>query len=869
MVNLKEVINISASGIKENEISAYLENTISEDNEAINSYTKILKVIFINLKNDETINIEETYIYGSIPDDNMTFSISCKIKYNEEYFELNLRSLSYENIETFYLDILGENNKDNLNNSLYDLKIKIKNLLLKYFKDIYWLKDLQNVKISTKLNSIIYEIENSYRAFINKIMIKKHNFNWYEELAEDTLKKTSDEYSKWYIENYPNFGLNKIKLELFNLPTDALINLLKESTSEKKYKRIYKQISSIKAIYPKGILIEEVLKLKSIWEKQGFDSILGVNFQRNWDDFFEYRKKIAHNRLISREDEDEMEKLNTELELNVGQSSKEKISFLATKKNMKGNLSKKLLLENIEEKIKEINSDAKVIDKDTSNLKIELIYKSITFNLNIKKENVEFIYVEISSEDLKINKQIYELKIAMKEIICGFYYDYSIYWLEDFQNKKMIMELYKKVNEVENQLRAIINNLAMRINGKKPSNKNLKNENSEYAKVDNYVNNFLTDDLIKELKKINYKVSLEEIKRDILNLKEIEKEETSYEEQIKALYNKINRSCFDAFFNKDFEEEWKEFNNRRNVIAHNKIVCYDFYEESNKKFEKIKEVLDKVELKINKKIKAYEDEMMKEWIKEYEKEQEDIEEEYRCKEAGIESLKSDDEYIERIEEHDNYIEFVHIIEEQVKKLKNSYEELEYSLEEFTDIFTAENISELKNVFKVIFEIISEVKPNDAKLLEKYFETASKEEEINFFITLINKEIKEVIELIKRLINDCYFDNYFEEEKIYFKYKDLKNNIIEIKSYGFFCPDKGSSNNIYFSIYVNDKKIEDIEGEIYISYGDYDVVDDTFYNPSVEDELLIDFKVLNKKLKEMIEELINKVNNYVERLQEEI
>ena len=39
-----------------------------------------------NLKNDETINIEETYIYGSIPDDNMTFSISCKIKYNEEYF---------------------------------------------------------------------------------------------------------------------------------------------------------------------------------------------------------------------------------------------------------------------------------------------------------------------------------------------------------------------------------------------------------------------------------------------------------------------------------------------------------------------------------------------------------------------------------------------------------------------------------------------------------------------------------------------------------------------------------------------------------------------------------------------------------------
>lgn len=860
-MNLKEIINISASGIKESEISSYLEAEISEKN---HGYTNILKVIFINLRNDETIEIEEPEINGLIPDDDIIFSISCKIKYNEECFGLNLRSLSYESIETFYLDILGENDKDNLNNSLYNLKIKIKNLLLKYFEDVYWLRDLQNVEILVKLNSIIYEIENRYRSFINKIMIEKHNFKWYEELAEDTFKKTSEEYSKWYIENYPNFRLNKIKLELFNLPTDFLIKLLKESTSEKKYKRVYKQISSIKATYPDGILTEEVLNSKSIWEKQGFNSLLGEDFQKKWDDFFKYRKKIAHNRLISMDDENEMKNLNTKLEIIDGQSSLKKISFLATKKNTEGNLARKLLMKKIEEKIKEINSDVKVIEKDTNNLKIEIINNNIIFNLNIKKENGESLYTEISSEDLTIDKQIYELKIAVKEIVCEFYCDNSIYWLEDFQNKEMIMELYKKVNEVENQLRAIISNLAMRIRGVKPDDGNGGNENAEFDKVDNYVNKLLTDDLIKELKKINYKVSLEEIKQDISNIKNSE-EPLNYEGQIKLLYKKIHRNCFDVFFNETFENEWQDFTNRRNTIAHNKIICYDFYEESNEKFENTKEVLNKVELKVNKKITAYENEMMKEWIKEDKKIKDDIEEEYRCNEAGIEPLKSDDEYIERIEEHDNYIEFVDIIEEQVEKLKSSYEELEYSLEEFTDIFTVENISEYKNTIKILLELINETRPDYSKLLEKYYETAIKEEEINFFITLINQEMEDFIELLEKLIEECYYNTSFEEEKIYMKYTDLGDNVVEIQSSGSFCPEKGHSNNIYFSISVNNKKIEDTEGEIYISYGDYYVIDDTFYNPSAEDELSINFNNLNKKFEEKIEKLINKMSSYTERL----
>lgn len=864
-MNLKEIVNISASGIKETEISSYLENMISEDNEAISSYTRILKVIFINLKNDETIEIEEIDIHGLIPCDDTIFSISCKIKYNEECFGLNLRNLSYEDIETFYLDILGENDKDNLNNSLYDLKIKIKNLLLKYFEEVYWLKDLQNVKISTKLNSIIYEIENSYRAYINKTMIEKHNFEWYEELAEDTFKRTSDEYSKWYFENYPNFGLNEIKLELFNLPTDDLIKLLKESTSEIIYKSVYKQISIIKATCPNGILTEAVLNSKSIWEKQGFDSILGENFQKNWDDFFKYRKKIAHNRLISMDDEHEVKILNEKLEINTNQSSKDRISFLATKKRQKYYMSIELIIDKIIEEIKMKYHQLKILCSDGNIRHFELTYNGLTFNLSITKENDESLNVEILSDELEINKQIYELKNELKEIICKFYYPDSIYWLEDSQNKKMILKLYGKVNEIENQLRAIISNLAMRISGMKPNDGDVGDENSEFSKIDNYVNNLLTDNLVKELKKINYKVSLEEIKQDVSKIKNSE-ELLDYEKQIKLLYKKIHQNCFDAFFNESFENGWQDFTNRRNTIAHNKIICYDFYEESNEKFEEIEEVLNKVELKINKTIKAYENEMMKEWIMEYEKEQADIEEEYRCEEAGIERLKSDEEYKERIEEHDKYAEFIDIIENQVGNLIGSYEELGYSLEEFTDIFTVENISEYKSTIKIILELINELRPDYSKLLEKYFETATKEEEFNFFITLMNHEIKEFIKLLKKLIEECDYNTNFEEEKSYVKYKDLLNNTFEINSDGFFCPEKGNSNSIYFSIFVNNKKIEDIEGEIYISYGDYEVIDGTYCNNNSPDILNVDFKDLNKKFEEIIEELINKINDYTERLQ---
>lgn len=111
---------------------------------------------------------------------------------------------------------------------------------------------------------------------------------------------------------------------------------------------------------------------------------------------------------------------------------------------------------------------------------------------------------------------------------------------------------------------------------------------------------------------------------------------------------------------------------------------------------------------------------------------------------------------------------------------------------------------------------------------------------------------------------CVDLNCFSEGDIV-RIKDFEGNEFAVNVSGWFCPERGSSNEIYVNWLENG--VNSVYGGIYISYGDYEMTEDGIPIPCVEDELIVRFSEVNNKLEEVIDsiaEILNKIENkYIE------
>ena len=111
---------------------------------------------------------------------------------------------------------------------------------------------------------------------------------------------------------------------------------------------------------------------------------------------------------------------------------------------------------------------------------------------------------------------------------------------------------------------------------------------------------------------------------------------------------------------------------------------------------------------------------------------------------------------------------------------------------------------------------------------------------------------------------CVDLNCFSEGDIV-RIKDFEGNEFAVNVSGWFCPERGSSNEIYVNWIENG--VNSVYGGIYISYGDYEMTEDGIPIPCVEDELIVRFSEVNNKLEEVIDsiaEILNKIENkYIE------
>lgn len=521
-------------------------------------------------------------------------------------------------------------------------------------------------------------------------------------------------------------------------------------------------------------------------------------------------------------------------------------------------------------------------------VKCEFVYQSKECEMNIERiTNVgkRYIIIDIrySEEDdisLLVNSIWYEFKEKLIDLLYGNYE--QIFWLADSQNMKIATDLYGRLHILENYLREIINSyMSIKHGGdwfEKYSyedyiNKYLKFSewfrNSRYnlfKKVDNHLYNLEIDDIFDALKVAKKKQISNTVKRALEDIKKHEKDKAGEIASVELLDSPSlwDEEGFGEIFSKSVVGRWKEdLSKRRNMIAHNKMICRDMYNDTISTIDYFEKEFRKADKLLKRKIKSEE-------ILEIIKLQSETEEAMNLEYCDIEpELLEEQNIIERLNETDDFICLSGIIEDRILHIKEKIGETLLSLKYIKDELQEDTFFEDD-------ELVRE------DLLEKYIELGNShylystwkkllEGKVtkNIYF-LIEDKLQEYLLSVERKLETirnsvfCRDLNDFSEGDIV-RIKDFEGNEFAVNVSGWFCPERGSSNEVYVNWIENGAN--SVYGRIYISYGDYEMTEDDIPIPCVADEFIVKFSEVNNKLEaviDSIEEALNKIENqYIE------
>jgi len=230
-------------------------------------------------------------------------------------------------------------------------------------------------------------------------------------------------------------------------------------------------------------------------------------------------------------------------------------------------------------------------------------------------------------------------------------------------------------------------------------------------------------------------------------------------------------------------------------------------------------------------------------------------------------LPEDQDIIENLNETDDFMELSGIICDKISCIGNEIDDL---------------LSLLDDVQSSLYEynFFDDGKLVGKELLEQYIEFAHNHHQYSTWKILLEKEISieiykliepgivesmtELEERLKKIKDSIFFVDLdcFSEGKLV-RIEDFDENCYTLELRGWFCPDRGNSDTIHMEWSCNGEIIE--YGEIYISYGDYEMTEDGIPLPCVEDCLSVHFNKINSELDKVIDEIIYKMSLFENQL----
>lgn len=502
----------------------------------------------------------------------------------------------------------------------------------------------------------------------------------------------------------------------------------------------------------------------------------------------------------------------------------------------------------------------------------EFVYQSKECRMDaerITKGGKRYIFLNIKyseEDDISLLKSSiwYEFKEKMIGLLYGNFE--QVFWLADSQNMKIATDLYGRLHILENYLREIINSyMSVKHGGdwfEKYSyedymNKYLKfsewfrdSQYDLYKKVDNHLYNLEIDDIFVALKAAKKKQITNVVKRALEDIKKHEREKATEIASVELLDSPSlwDEENLDEIFSKTVVGRWKnDLSKRRNMVAHNKMICRDMYNDTVDVIDYFKNEFEKAEELLKRRINSEE-------ILEANRLRREDEEAMNLQYCDIRSeLLEEQDIIERLNETDDFICLSGIINDRIFDISEKVEDALLSLKYIRESLQEETFFEDDELMR-------------KDLLEKYIELGDTHYLYSTWKTLLEGKVtKEIYRLIEDALQDhllsieqklknigdsvFYVDlNCFSEGDLV-RLQDYAGNEFAVNVSGWFCPERGSSDEVYVNWIENG--VNSVYGEIYISYGDYEMTEDDIPIPCVEDELVVKFGEVNDKLETVV------------------
>ncbi|EDT73605.1 hypothetical protein [Clostridium butyricum] len=508
-----------------------------------------------------------------------------------------------------------------------------------------------------------------------------------------------------------------------------------------------------------------------------------------------------------------------------------------------------------------------------NNLNISIDLKKLTYKEDKVNIFINIIYqnaVDGDEENITEEQQnfMYQIKVAVSKAVSK--YMNSINWIYDEQNGYMSQKLYLKVYELENKFRGLINEYMLKQFGedwfasKISSEFNSKSQeygewyNTKYKTL-NYIKselfNLQTRDLINMLKVSYENEELSKVDSQVNAIKNILRNEAD-----KIVTNEIlnEKTLWEQYFkdvlDENIETIWTEFSNMRNIIAHNKVISIEFFNDMINNIAELNTIIERSRESINIRIKSQEEKLVKQHI----------EEEYSdliLSEVDFSSYDNDEEVIDRIFNDGELSHLYCTVEDKAKELEESYKELRDSLDEINFYYDEEDdLLEFKERLLVVNNAIND---QDKIIVSELINTTDKLE----IIEEISCYLSNMTEVKNNKINECiksilWSTEFSDNEKI-FSYCTLNGDVFSVDIKGWFCVGIEELDDIFIDYTKNSEIIK--RGGIDISFGDYEQHEDGYYMPNKGQYFNINVEQLYNKIEDDVDEITSSINSICEEI----
>lgn len=235
------------------------------------------------------------------------------ITYQKQEIKYNLIEKKNKSFINFELTLyFGEKLNDEL---ILGLTKLLRTNILKIKKGDTYLKILWDDlarEYSIEAYPIINKLENLMRLFISKFMISNVGVDWFSTQIHDDIKKKRKNDDK-------NNNVGQLYDDVFNLDFIDLADVIFKPYRTMKIEDVDKIIDDHSYDERKDIPIELIRGIypQSNWDRH-FKNIIDKNItdsfiKKHWENLYNIRNSIAHNRLLDKQNLEELKRISNEL----------------------------------------------------------------------------------------------------------------------------------------------------------------------------------------------------------------------------------------------------------------------------------------------------------------------------------------------------------------------------------------------------------------------------------------------------------------------------------------------------------------------------------------------------------------------------